>query len=78
MLCEINVNDCFEGACHHDGTCKDKVGGYDCACPLGYVGARCEGDVNECLSDPCTGPGVQDCVQLINNYRYVTFNQVKA
>lgn len=30
---------------------------------------RCEGDVNECLSDPCNRPGTQDCVQLVNDYR---------
>ncbi|GIY93907.1 hypothetical protein CEXT_608961 [Caerostris extrusa] len=29
----------------------------------------CEGDVNECLTDPCSSPGTQDCVQLVNDYR---------
>lgn len=37
-LCEINVNDCFHGACFHGGTCVDKVGGYECLCMPGYVG----------------------------------------
>ena len=38
-------------------------------CPAGFVGPRCEGDVNECLSSPCSKEGTQACVQLINNYR---------
>ena len=25
MLCEINEPDCFDSACHHGGTCVDKV-----------------------------------------------------
>ena len=104
MLCEINEPDCFDSACHHGGTCVDKVhfletslirmknrkylrvrpyyytlyvinffqvGGYECQCPAGYVGPRCEGDVNECLSNPCSELGTQSCVQLVNDYRLV-------
>lgn len=37
-LCEINTNDCFDGACFHGGKCIDKVGGYECECKPGYVG----------------------------------------
>ena len=50
-----------------------QVGGYECQCPPGYVGPRCEGDVNECLSNPCSELGTQSCVQLVNNYRFVLF-----
>jgi len=38
-------------------------------CPPGYVGERCEGDVNECLSDPCDPRGSYNCIQLTNSYR---------
>ena len=48
-----------------------QVGGYECQCPAGYVGPRCEGDVNECLSNPCSELGTQSCVQLVNDYRLV-------
>ena len=48
-----------------------QVGGYECQCPAGYVGPRCEGDVNECLSNPCSELGTQSCVQLVNDYRFV-------
>lgn len=68
-ICEINMNDCTVGACFHGGVCIDKVGGFECQCTPGYVGPRCEGDVNECLSNPCTNPGTQACVQLVNDFR---------
>lgn len=68
MFCEINIEDCVPGACHNNGTCIDKVGGYDCLCPAGFVGSRCEGDINECLSNPCSSQGTLDCIQLVNNY----------
>lgn len=57
------------GACHNNGTCTDKVGGFECQCPAGFVGPRCEGDINECLSNPCSHIGTQDCVQLVNDYK---------
>lgn len=75
--CEINVDDCNpstdpitkEPKCFNGGECVDGVGGYHCICPAGYVGERCEGDVNECLSNPCDPRGTHNCVQLTNNYR---------
>lgn len=75
--CEIDVDDCSpdvdsetgEPRCFNGGRCVDRVGGYGCVCPPGYVGERCEGDVNECLSDPCDPNGSYNCVQLVNSYR---------
>ncbi|MEQ2200087.1 hypothetical protein XENOCAPTIV_022200 [Xenoophorus captivus] len=75
--CEININDCNpstdpitkEPKCFNNGRCVDGVGGYHCICPAGYVGERCEGDVNECLSNPCDPRGTHSCIQLTNNYR---------
>ena len=46
----------------------DKVGGFECKCPPGFVGPRCEGDINECLANPCSDIGTYDCVQMVNNY----------
>lgn len=77
MHCEINVDDCNpftdpvtkEPKCFNKGKCVDRVGGYHCICPAGYVGERCEGDVNECLSNPCDPRGTHSCIQLTNNYR---------
>ena len=74
--CEINVDDCNPPIdpvsrgpkCFNNGTCVDQVGGYSCSCPPGFVGERCEGDVNECLSNPCSSEGSLDCIQLTNDY----------
>ena len=75
--CEINLDDCNpstdpltnEPKCFNNGKCVDRIGGYRCVCPAGYVGERCEGDVNECLSDPCDPRGSYNCIQLTNSYR---------
>lgn len=75
--CEINLDDCNpfrdpltnEPKCFNNGKCVDRIGGYQCVCPPGYVGERCEGDVNECLSDPCDPRGSYNCIQLTNSYR---------
>uniref|UniRef100_A0A8C5Z8W8 Neurogenic locus notch homolog protein 1 n=1 Tax=Marmota marmota marmota TaxID=9994 RepID=A0A8C5Z8W8_MARMA len=74
--CEINVDDCSppldpasrSPRCFNNGTCVDQVGGYSCTCPPGFVGERCEGDVNECLSNPCDARGTQNCVQRVNDF----------
>lgn len=76
MHCEINVDDCHPALdpvtqgpkCFNNGTCVDRVGGYSCLCPPGFVGERCEGDVNECLSNPCDARGTQNCVQRVNDF----------
>ncbi|XP_029440386.1 neurogenic locus notch homolog protein 1-like [Rhinatrema bivittatum] len=75
--CEVDIDDCdpltdpvtLEPRCFHGGTCSDKIGGHSCQCPPGYVGERCEGDVNECLSNPCDARGAQGCLQLVNAYQ---------
>lgn len=75
--CEINLDDCTpftdpltnEPKCFNNGKCVDRIGGYQCVCLPGYVGERCEGDVNECLSDPCDPRGSYNCIQLTNSYR---------
>lgn len=74
--CEVNVDDCSPPIdpvsrgpkCFNNGTCVDQVGGYSCTCLPGFVGERCEGDVNECLSNPCDARGTQNCVQRVNDF----------
>uniref|UniRef100_A0A8B9R982 Notch receptor 3 n=1 Tax=Astyanax mexicanus TaxID=7994 RepID=A0A8B9R982_ASTMX len=75
VLCEINEDDCATPTrprgtpkCQNNGTCVDRVGGYRCNCPPGYTGDRCEGDINECHSNPCNAANSLDCIQLPNDY----------
>lgn len=38
--CTVNVDDCAgpELKCANGGTCLDLIGGYACACPVGFTG----------------------------------------
>lgn len=78
VLCEINEDDCATPTwprgtpkCLNNGTCVDRVGGYHCNCPPGFTGERCEGDINECHSNPCNPANSLDCIQLPNDYHCV-------
>uniref|UniRef100_A0A8C5BWX1 Notch receptor 3 n=1 Tax=Gadus morhua TaxID=8049 RepID=A0A8C5BWX1_GADMO len=79
VLCEINEDDCAPPSrmraappkCLNNGTCVDRVGGHRCNCPPGFTGERCEGDINECLSSPCSPANSLDCIQLPNDYQCV-------
>ena len=78
-MCEINEDDCAPPSrmraappkCLNNGTCVDRVGGHRCNCPPGFTGERCEGDINECLSSPCSPANSLDCIQLPNDYQCV-------
>ncbi|XP_076874141.1 uncharacterized protein LOC143523282 [Brachyhypopomus gauderio] len=52
-FCEVDVDECRSGPCHHGGTCSNLVDGYRCHCRAGWTGFHCEEDVNECLPQPC-------------------------
>jgi len=60
----VNVNNCDENGCFNGGQCMDKLNGFTCVCLRGFQGPRCEGDVNECLSNPCNPQGSLTCIQL--------------
>jgi len=38
--CTVNIDDCAgpDVKCSNGGTCLDLIGGYACACPVGYTG----------------------------------------
>jgi len=40
LACTVNVDDCAgpDVKCANGGTCLDLIGGYACACPVGFTG----------------------------------------
>lgn len=55
--------------CEHAGKCLNTKGSFQCKCPQGYVGARCELDVNECLSSPCQNDAT--CLDQIGGFHCI-------
>ena len=39
-----------------------------CKCPAGFIGERCEQDIDECFSNPCP-PAADRCEDLVNGFR---------
>lgn len=44
--CNFEYNECESNPCSNGGTCLDRVGEFQCICPVGYAGSRCETQVN--------------------------------
>ncbi|CAD5122787.1 DgyrCDS11193 [Dimorphilus gyrociliatus] len=59
-------------ACKNGGNCTsvditdENQRGYVCSCPSGFTGSRCETDINECSSSPCSSNG--ECKNLANKF----------
>ncbi|XP_077012905.1 protein crumbs homolog 1 [Tamandua tetradactyla] len=49
----LQLNACNSSPCLHGGNCEDIYSSYHCSCPLGWSGANCEFDLDECFSGPC-------------------------
>ena len=50
----------------NQGTCVNRVGSYMCECLPGFLGNRCEENINECDSDPCHQGAT--CVDGVDSY----------
>ena len=48
------------------GTCDDQIDKYECTCPEGRLGIRCDEDFDECLSAPCLN-NAYDCTHGLMN-----------
>ena len=36
---------------------QDLVAGYECTCAVGWTGDRCQVDIDDCASEPCSNGG---------------------
>ncbi|XP_025895707.1 fibropellin-3-like [Nothoprocta perdicaria] len=63
----MDVNECETLPCLHGGSCINRLGGYQCSCPPGFTGERCEVNIDECLSAPCLHDG--SCIDDIASYK---------
>ncbi|XP_038593172.1 protein eyes shut homolog [Micropterus salmoides] len=64
--CLIKPNICFNGATCITTSEPSSLPQYTCKCPLGFTGANCETDINECDSSPCQHNGT--CSDLLGHY----------
>ncbi|KAL5238430.1 hypothetical protein ACI65C_005840 [Semiaphis heraclei] len=57
LACTVNVDDCAgpEVKCANGGTCLDLIGGYTCACPVGFTGRNCRTQIDPCGGDSESG-----------------------
>ncbi|XP_071499373.1 uncharacterized protein [Diadema antillarum] len=69
--CTANALPCSSSPCLHGATCSDIFESvsptFQCACPAGYAGARCEAVRDECESNPC-GEYALECIDKFDEF----------
>ena len=61
------MDQCEDAPCENGGQCYSHVNMFVCKCLAGFLGRRCELDIDECISTPCLNGGT--CFDLKNMYR---------
>ncbi|XP_012942656.1 uncharacterized protein LOC101855048 [Aplysia californica] len=61
------VKYCAGDPCKYNGTCMDKIGGFQCTCQDGFEGSVCQHNIDECASNPCKNGS--SCKDQVNGYR---------
>ncbi|XP_072051695.1 uncharacterized protein [Amphiura filiformis] len=62
-------NPCLAGPCQNGGQCSQITNSYECACPAGFTGNRCQDQISSatpCASGPCLNGG--QCTPVGNIY----------
>ncbi|KAG8556043.1 hypothetical protein GDO81_017908 [Engystomops pustulosus] len=55
--------------CYNYSNCTEELGVLGCSCQPGFVGERCELDIDECASNPCLNGGI--CQNLPNRFHCI-------
>jgi len=63
------MHGCLTNPCLNEGTCLETNNAYNCQCKPGFIGQRCETDIDECSNNPCGHYGT--CVDQVNGYQCV-------
>ncbi|XP_068735007.1 fibropellin-1-like [Montipora capricornis] len=64
---QLVMNSCHPNPCYNGGTCHKNDVGFDCECPLNYIGTLCKG-IRPCLSNPCQNEGTCIDEGLLDDY----------
>ena len=63
--CESELNECLSIPCLN-GSCQDRINGFQCVCHKGYTGLICENEIDECASNPCFAS--VNCTDLVGGF----------
>ena len=48
--CRLDINECLQFPCKH-GSCINSFGSFQCDCDNGWMGSKCDRNIDECERD---------------------------